>query len=165
MKTTSSRARLKKLAENIKNMSRAFTIVNTQLQILKEADSYISDSEDEDEASNFQMANINFGKSDFGFAQLDEECKPRISSLFNQTTGNNIGIKTKLNLREDILIYSQLTMDFFCNQDSVEKTAKSKTKLLLKSNGRTMTVSRQLTVNGYHNIVWFSETPSPISYP
>ena len=76
MKTTSSRARLKKLAENVKNMSRSFTIVNTQLQILKEADSYISDSEDEYEASNFQMANIKFGKSDFGFPSWMRNANP-----------------------------------------------------------------------------------------
>ena len=49
-------------------MSRAFTTVNTQLKNLKEADSKLYDSENEDEASNFQMAKINLGKSDFRFA-------------------------------------------------------------------------------------------------
>ena len=30
------------------------------------------------------MADINFGKSDFQFAQLDEEFKPCIASILNQ---------------------------------------------------------------------------------
>ena len=43
-------------------MSRAFTTVNTQPKNTKEAESYLSDSEDEYEASNFQIDEINFGK-------------------------------------------------------------------------------------------------------
>ena len=46
-------------------MSRVFTTVNTQLQNMKEADSNLSYSEDEDEASHFQMAEINLGKMTF----------------------------------------------------------------------------------------------------
>ena len=48
-------------------------------------------------------------------------------------------------------------MDLFFNRDLVEKTTKSKTKIGLKINGGTMKVPHQGTVNGYHNIVWFSE--------
>ena len=61
---------MKKLAKDFKKMSREFTTVNTQIQNLKEADSDLSDSKDEDEASCFQMADMNFDKSDFQFAQL-----------------------------------------------------------------------------------------------
>ena len=61
---------MKKLAEDVKKKSGAFTTFNTQLQYLKEAGSDLSDSEDEDEASHFHMSEINFGKSDFQFAQL-----------------------------------------------------------------------------------------------
>ena len=50
---------------------------------------------------------------------------------------------------------SQLNMDLFFNQDLVEKTYKSKTKIRLKSNGCTMTVYHQEVLNGYHNSVWF----------
>ena len=53
--------------KDTKKMSNAFTTVNTQLQSLREAESDLSDSEDEDEASHFQIADINFGKSDFQF--------------------------------------------------------------------------------------------------
>ena len=67
-KTTSSRASTKKLEKYAKKMSRAFTIVNTQLKILNGADSDPPDSEDEDEALYFQMVDIDFGKSDFQFA-------------------------------------------------------------------------------------------------
>ena len=67
---TISRECVKKLAKDFKKMSREFTTVNTQIQNLKEADSDLSDSKDEDEASCFQMADMNFDKSDFQFAQL-----------------------------------------------------------------------------------------------
>ena len=38
MNTTSSRAIMKKLAKGIKNISKLFTIVNAQLQIIKESE-------------------------------------------------------------------------------------------------------------------------------
>ena len=63
---------MNKLANDVKKISRAFTTVSTQLQILKEADSNLYESEYEYEASHFQMADNNFGKIDFQFAQLDE---------------------------------------------------------------------------------------------
>ena len=72
------------------------------------------------------MAKINFGKGDFQFTQLDEEFETCISSIFNQTDGRNLGIKTNLDLREVILLYSQSTIDLFCNQALVEKTTKPK---------------------------------------
>ena len=70
------------------------------------------------------MADINFGKSDFQFAQLDEKFEPHIASLFNHTSGRNIGIKTKLDLREVILLCSQSEIDLFCNRYLVDKTTK-----------------------------------------
>ena len=153
--TTSSRAIMKKPAKDIKRMPRMFTTVNTKIQKLKEADSKMSDSEDEDEASKFQMAEINFGKSDFQFAQLDKEFEPRIPRLFNQTAGRNVSMKNKFNLREVILLDKQSTMDLFCNRYLIEKTTKSKTKMRLKINVNTIRVSHQATMNGYHNSVPF----------
>ena len=104
---------MKKIEKDVKKMSRAFTTVKTQLQKLNEGDSNLYESEDEYEASHFQMANIIFCKSDFQFAQLDKEFKPRIANIFNQTDGRNVGININLGLREVILLDSQLTMDFF----------------------------------------------------
>ena len=46
-RSTSIRASVKKLAKNIKKISRFFTTVNTQLQKLKESDSDPYESEDE----------------------------------------------------------------------------------------------------------------------
>ena len=48
-------------------MSKAFTTFNTQMKILEESDSNLSDYEDEYEASHFQIADIDFCKvtSDF----------------------------------------------------------------------------------------------------
>ena len=103
----------------------------------------------------FRWPKIFFCKNDFQFAQLEEELEPLIAIIFNRNTGHNVGIQTKIGLREVILLDRQSTMDIFCNQDLVEKTAKSKTKMRLNSNSGTMTVSHQSTVNGYHNIVWF----------
>ena len=77
-------------------MSRAFTMVNTQIQELKEADSDLSDSQDEYESSYFQTAEINFDKSDFQFSQLDKEFETCVASLFGQTAIHKVGIKIKL---------------------------------------------------------------------
>ena len=103
------------------------------------------------------MANISFGKSDFQFVQLDEEFELCNASFFNQTSGCNVGIKTKLNLREVILMESQSTMDLFCNRALAENNTKSKTKIRLKRNDGTMTVSHQSMANCHHKNVWFSE--------
>jgi hypothetical protein len=46
---------VKKLQKDIKSTRKAFTMVNTQLEKLKEAESDISESEGEDEASHFHM--------------------------------------------------------------------------------------------------------------
>ena len=83
-----------------------------------------------------------------------KEDEPHLASLFNQTSGRNVGMKTKIYLREVILMYIQLTMDLFCNRALVDKIAKSKTKVGMGINIGTMIVSHQATVNGYHNIVW-----------
>ena len=67
---------MKNLEKDVKKMSGEFTTVNTQLQNLKQDESDLSDSEDEYEASYFQMAEINFGQSDFHFAGLDKKINP-----------------------------------------------------------------------------------------
>jgi predicted nucleic acid-binding Zn-ribbon protein len=46
---------VKKLQQYIKSMRKAFTTVNTQLEKLKDAESGISESKGEDEASHFQI--------------------------------------------------------------------------------------------------------------
>ena len=80
---------------------------------LNEADFDLSDSEYEDLTSHFQMADINFSKSDFQFEQLDEKFEPRIAIISTQTYGRNIGVKTKPNLREVILMDIQPMMHIF----------------------------------------------------
>jgi hypothetical protein len=136
---------VKKLQKDIKYMRKAFTTVNTQLKKLKEAESDISESEGEDEASHFQMDVA------LQFAQFEKEFEPRIAKLFKQA-GSNI----KLDLREIILLDGQSTMDLFCNAALVSKTSKSKSSMRLKSNGGTMAVSRKATLPGYNKSVWFS---------
>ena len=56
--STIIRASMKNIENYVKKISRVFTTFNTQLKKLKESDSNFSDSEDEDEASHFQMAKI-----------------------------------------------------------------------------------------------------------
>jgi phage shock protein A len=46
---------VKKLQKDIKSTRKAFTTVNAQLEKLKEAESDISESQGEDEASHFHM--------------------------------------------------------------------------------------------------------------
>jgi hypothetical protein len=136
---------VKKLKKDLKSTKRAFTTVNTQLAQLKEAESDISESEGEDEASHFQM------NAALQFAQVDKEFEPRIVKLFKQA-----GSTIKIDLREVILLDSQSTMDLFCNAALVRKTSKSNSSMILKSNGGTMVVSRRATIPGYNNTLWFS---------
>jgi hypothetical protein len=136
---------IKKLQKYIKSMRKAFTTVNTQLEKLKEAESDISESEGEDEASHFQM------DAALQFVQVEKEFEPRIAKLFKQA-----GLSVNIDLREIILLDSQSTVDLFCNAALVSKTCKSTTSMRLKSNGGTMVVTRKATMPGYNKDVWFS---------
>jgi hypothetical protein len=131
--------------KDIKSTRKAFTTVNTQLEKLKEAESEVSESEGEDEASHFQM------DATLQFAQVEKEFEPRIAKLFKQA-----GLLIKIDLREIILLDSQSTIDIFCNSALVSKTCKSTTSMRLKSNGGTMVVTRKAIMPGYNKDVWFS---------
>jgi hypothetical protein len=102
---------VKKLQKDCKSMRKAFTTVNTQLEKLKEAESDISESEGEDEASHFHM------DAALQFAQVKKKFEPRIAKLFKQA-----GLSVKIDLREVIILDSQSTMDLFCNAALVSKT-------------------------------------------
>jgi hypothetical protein len=136
---------VKKLQKDIKSMRKAFMMVNTKLEKLKEAESDISESEGEGEASHYQMDVA------LQFAQVEKEFKPKISKLFKQA-----GLSVKIDLREIILLDSQSTTDLFCNSALVSKTCKSTTIMRLKSNGGTMVVTQKATMPGYNKDVWFS---------
>jgi hypothetical protein len=104
----SAASSVSKLKKDFKSMEKAFTTVNTQLKELKEADSDISESDGDEEASHFQVDD----SLQFQFAQVDQEFEPRIANLFKQ---NHVSTM-KLDLREVILLDSQSTMDLFCLQ-------------------------------------------------
>jgi hypothetical protein len=141
----SASSSVNKLKKDFKSMKKAFTTVNTQLENLKEADSDLSGSDDDDGQSHFQM------DAAIQFAQVDKEFEPTIANLFNQS-----GSSVKIDLREVILLDSQSTMDIFCNSALVRKTRKSTTSMRLKSYGGTMAVTRKATMTGYNKDVWFS---------
>jgi hypothetical protein len=84
-------------------------------------------------------------------SQLDKKFKPRIGKLFKQA-----GSSIKLDLKEVILLYSQSTMDIFCNAALVSNISKSRSNIRLKSNGSTMVVTRKATMEGYKKTVWFT---------
>jgi hypothetical protein len=121
---------VKKLRKDIKSTRKAFKTINTQLEKLKEAESDISESEGEDEASHFQIDVA------LQFAQVEKEFDPRIAKLFEQA-----GSKIKLDLQEIILLDSQSTMDLFCNASLISKTSKSKSSMRIKINGGTMQIN------------------------
>jgi hypothetical protein len=73
-----------KLKKDIKSMKKACTTVNTQLALLKEADSEISDPEGDEEALHFQMDEA------LQFTQVDKGFKPRIARLFKKNHGSKI---------------------------------------------------------------------------
>jgi hypothetical protein len=134
-----------KIKKDLKYMKKAFTTVNTQIELLNEADSDIYDSEGDEEASHLQMDEA------LQFAQVDTGFKQRIMKLFKQ----NHGSKIKLDLRQVILLESQSTMDLFCKSAMVGKTIKSASSMRLKSNGGTMVVTCKAHMMGYHKTVWF----------
>jgi DUF4097 and DUF4098 domain-containing protein YvlB len=101
------------MKKDLKSMKKAFMTVNTQLALLKKADSDISELEGDKEAPHFQVNQA------LQFAQVNKRFKPRIAKLFKQTCSS-----IKLDLREIILLDSQSNMDLFCNTDLVIKTSK-----------------------------------------
>jgi hypothetical protein len=107
----STASSVKKLKKDFKSMKKAFTTVNTQLEKLKEADSDLSGSEDDDEHSHFQM------DAALQFAQVDKEFEPTIVNILKEA-----GSSVKIDLREVILLDRQSTMDLFCNKALVSKT-------------------------------------------
>jgi hypothetical protein len=141
----SAASSVKKPKKDFKSMKKAFTMVNTQLKKLKEADSDLSGSEDDNDQSNFQM------DAAIQFTQVDKDFEPTIANLFKQA-----GSSVKIDLREVILLDSHSTMDIFCNAALISKTRKSTTIMRLKSSGGTMVVTRKATMPGYNKDVWFS---------
>jgi hypothetical protein len=103
-----------KLKRDLKSTKKAFTTVNTQRALLKEANSDISKYEGDDEASHFQV------DAAIQLVQVDKEFEPRIAKPLKQTHGSTI----KPHLQEVILLDSQSTMDLFCNTTLVGKTIK-----------------------------------------
>jgi hypothetical protein len=115
--TASAASSVKNLKKDLKSIKKAFTMVNTQLAQLKEADYDISELEGE-EASHFQV------DQGLQFAQLDKKFEPRMAKLFKQA-----GSSIKLDLKEVILIDSQSTMDLFCNAALVSNISKSRSNM------------------------------------
>ena len=56
------RASVEKLANDVTEMTKVFTTVNNPMKQLKEADSDLYDSEEEDKASHFQFAKFNVAR-------------------------------------------------------------------------------------------------------
>jgi hypothetical protein len=75
-----------KLKKDLKPMNKAFMTVNTHIALLKEADSDISDSEGDEEASYFQKDKA------LQFTQVDKGFEPRIVKLFKQNHGSKINL-------------------------------------------------------------------------
>ena len=151
--TNAIRASVKNLTKDVKKTTIAFTSLNTQLQQLKEDNSDLYDSGEEDKASHFKISE----NSGFQLSQLNEEFEPQIVNFFNHSDGRNVGINTKLDLLEVILLDSHSTIYFLCRQYLLEKTTNPKTKMRLMINGGTMMVLHKVTVTDYHNSVWFRE--------
>ena len=84
---------------------------------------------------------------------MNREFEPHIAKLFNQAPD----FDNNLDLREIILLDSQSTMDFFCNQALVKETYKSRSSMRLESNGGTMVVTHKAKMAGYHKNIWFSK--------
>jgi hypothetical protein len=82
----STASSVNKLKKEIKKMSKAFTTVSSKLEQLREADSDLSGSDAEEEASHFQYDDA------FQFAQLKSKFEPTISKLFKQSHATKISL-------------------------------------------------------------------------
>jgi hypothetical protein len=142
----STASSVNKLKNESKKMSKVFTTVSAKLEQLKEAESDLSGSDAEEEASHFQCQDV------FQFTQLETKFEPLISKLFKQSHRTKI----TLDLKQVILLDSQSTIDLFCNKTLVDKTYKSKDSMRLKTNAGTMLVSQKASIPGYTKRVWFS---------
>jgi septal ring factor EnvC (AmiA/AmiB activator) len=140
----STASSVKKLTNEMKKMQKKYESVNTQLKALQEADSDLSESEEE--TSHFQ-----FEELAHGFTQVDDPM-PRIATLFKQSHN-----KSRLDLTKVILLDSQSTMDLFCNRKLVSNVRDTKEVMRLKSNGGTMKVTKKATMAGYEQEVWFDD--------
>jgi hypothetical protein len=136
---------INKLRKEIKKMSNALTTVSAKLEQLKEAESDLSGTYTEEEASHFQYDDA------FQFTLLESKFEPTISKLFKQSHV----VKITLDLKQVILLDSPSTMDLFCNRALVEKTYKSRDSMRLKTNAGIMLVSQKATLPGYNKKVWF----------
>jgi hypothetical protein len=142
----STASSVNKLTNEIKKMSKVFPTVSAKFDQLKEADSNLSGSDAEEEASHFQCQDV------FQFTQLETKFEPLISKLFKQSNRTKI----TLGLRQVILLDSQSTIDLFCNKALVDKTYKSKNSMRLKTNAGTMLVNQKASISGYNKRVWFT---------
>ena len=77
---------MKNMAKDVNNMSKAFTIVNTQLKRLKETDSDLSGSEDEDETSHLHIYGNNFGKVTSNFHCWENNLNPALQVFSTRLT-------------------------------------------------------------------------------
>jgi hypothetical protein len=127
-------------------MSKVFTTVSAKLEQLKEAESDLSGSDAEEEASHFQCQDV------FQFTQLETKFEPLILKLFKQSHRTKI----TLDLKQVVLLDSQSTINLFCNKTLVDKTYKSKDSMRLKTNAGKMLVSQKASIPGYTERVWFS---------
>jgi glutamine synthetase type III len=81
---------VKKLQKDIKSMRKVFTMVNTQLEKLKEAESDISESEGEEEASYFQMdVALQFAQVEKKSSQESRNCSSKQFPRSRSTSGRS----------------------------------------------------------------------------
>jgi hypothetical protein len=142
----STASSINRLKNEIKKMSKVFTTVSAKLKQLKEAESDLSGSNAEEEASHFQCQDV------FQFTQLKTKFEPLILKLYKQSHRTKI----TLNLKQVKLLDSQSTINLFCNKTLVDKTYKSKDSMHLKTNAGTMLLSQKASIPGYTKQVWFS---------
>jgi predicted nucleic acid-binding Zn-ribbon protein len=141
--SASTASSVKKLTKEMKSINKKFSSINAQLQQIQENESDLLDSEEEEEASHFQI-----GNNGFLFTQMEQDFEPRITKLFKQVHSSK---SVNLDLKEVILLDSQSTMDLICNRALVTNTYKSTHTMQLCSNGGTMVVSQKASIPGYHN--------------
>ena len=117
-------------------MQRTLTQINEKIDIG-------NDSDISEEDSHFQ--------SNFAHDAIDE-CNLKTAKVLKQSHNS----KKNLDMTEVILLDSQSTICVFCNKNLIGSIEKARKPLFLHSNGDSMLLTKQATIENYNYKVWYS---------
>jgi hypothetical protein len=127
---------MKKLEKGFKKMQKTLTQINDKID-----EGNDSDLSEEDSHFQYALAQVVLDK---GF--------PKTAKVLKQSHK----LLNGLEMREIILLDSQSTICVFCNKSLLASITKARKPLRLRSNGGSMLLKKQATIENYKHKVWYS---------